>query len=63
MTGSPYDIAYLGFFKSSQLSSQVFAKHGFACVKCVGIFFYHLEYAIKLKTYRSKNALLRSDLY
>ena len=30
--GSPYDIAYLVFFKSSQLSSQVFAKHGFASV-------------------------------
>ena len=29
---SPYDIAYLVFFKSSQLSSQVFAKHGFASV-------------------------------
>ena len=26
--GSPYDIAYLVFFKSS----QVFAKHGFASV-------------------------------
>ena len=30
--GSPYDIAHLVFFKSSQLSSQVFAKHGFASV-------------------------------
>ena len=30
--GSLYDIAYLVFFKSSQLSSQVFAKHGFASV-------------------------------
>ena len=30
-----YDIAYLVFFKSSQLSSQVFAKHGFASVLIV----------------------------
>ena len=30
--GSPYDISYLIFFKSSQLSSQVFAEHGFASV-------------------------------
>ena len=30
---SPYDIAYLAFFKSLQISSQVFANHGFASVK------------------------------
>ena len=30
--GSPYDSAYLVFFRSSQLSLQVFAKHGFASV-------------------------------
>ena len=30
--GSPYDFAYLVFFKSSQPSAQVFAKHGFASV-------------------------------
>ena len=30
--GSSYGIAYLVFFKISQLFSQVFAKHGFASV-------------------------------
>ena len=30
---SPYDFAYLVFFRSSQPSAQMFAKHGFACVK------------------------------